>query len=80
MDSDLLKHCKETYQTLFKSQPVVEVIHAGLECAVIGDKYPDMDMISIGPTMENPHSPDERLYIPSISKLWQFLVTLLASF
>jgi dipeptidase D len=39
-----------------------------------------MDMISIGPTMENPHSPDERLYIPSISKLWQFLVTLLASF
>jgi dipeptidase D len=80
MDSDLLKHCKETYRTLFKSQPVVEVIHAGLECAVIGGKYPDMDMISIGPTMKNPHSPDERLYIPSIPKLRQFLVTLLASF
>jgi dipeptidase D len=80
MDSDLLKRCKDTYRNLFKSQPVVEIIHAGLECAVIGDKYPDMDMISIGPTMKNPHSPDECLYIPSISKVWQFMAMLLASF
>jgi dipeptidase D len=80
MDSDLLKRCKDTYRNLFKSQPVVEIIHAGLECAVIGDKYPDMDMISIGPTMKNPHSPDECLYIPSIPKVWQFMAMLLASF
>lgn len=79
-DSALLRRCKETYQTLFKSRPIVEIIHAGLECAVIGDKYPDMDMISIGPTMKNPHSPDERLYIPSIAKLWDFLVALMASY
>ena len=79
-DSVLLKRCRETYQALFKSRPIVEIIHAGLECAVIGDKYPDMDMISIGPTMKNPHSPDERLYIPSIAKLWNFLVALMASY
>jgi dipeptidase D len=79
-DSALLRRCRETYQALFKARPVVEIIHAGLECAVIGDKYPDMDMISIGPTMENPHSPDERLYIPSIAKLWDFLVALMASY
>ena len=79
-DSVLLKRCQETYQALFKSRPTVEIIHAGLECAVIGDKYPHMDMISIGPTMESPHSPDERLYIPSITKLWDFLVSLMASY
>jgi dipeptidase D len=79
-DSALLRRCQETYQTLFKAQSVVEIIHAGLECAVIGDKYPEMDMISIGPTMENPHSPDERLYIPSIAKLWDFVVALMASY
>lgn len=79
-DSALLKRCRTIYQTLFETQPVVEIIHAGLECAVIGDKFSDMDMISVGPTMKNPHSPDERLYIPSISKVWQFLAALLASF
>jgi dipeptidase D len=80
VDSALLKHCQKTYVTLFNKQPVVEIIHAGLECAVIGNKYPDMDMISIGPTMENPHSPDERLYLPSVEKLWQFIVALLSRF
>ncbi len=80
MESDLLKRCRETYARLFGADPVVEIIHAGLECAVIGDKFPEMEMISVGPTMKNPHSPDERLYIPSLSKLWQFLVALLASF
>jgi dipeptidase D len=79
-DSELLRRCQNVYKKLFETDPVVEIIHAGLECAVIGDKYPEMDMISIGPTMKNPHSPDERLYIPSILKLWQFSVALLASF
>lgn len=79
-ESALLKRCQETYRNIFAAEPAVEIIHAGLECAVIGDKFPGMDMISVGPTMKNPHSPDERLYIPSIPKLWQFLVALLASF
>lgn len=79
-DSALLKQCRKTYTALFEKAPKVEIIHAGLECAVIGDKYPEMDMISIGPTMQNPHSPDERLLIPSVLKVWRFLSALLASF
>ncbi len=80
LDSALLKRCQETYIRLFGTEPVTEIIHAGLECAVIGDKFTNMDMISIGPTMKNPHSPEERLHIPSIAKLWQFMVALLKSF
>jgi len=55
---------------------VVEVIHAGLECGIIGDKYPGMDMISFGPTIQNPHSPDERLKVGDIEKIWKFLTEL----
>ena len=80
MDSGLLKRCQAVYQDCFAQKPEVEVIHAGLECAIIGSKYPGMDMISIGPTMENPHSPDERLYLPSIGRVWDFIVALMASF
>jgi dipeptidase D len=58
----------------------MKVIHAGLECAVIGSKFPGMDMISFGPTIRNPHSPDERLYIPSVARIWHFLLALLSSF
>jgi dipeptidase D len=77
MDSLLLRRSKETYQQLYDRKPVIQVIHAGLECAVIGDLYPGMDMISFGPTIRNPHSPDERIWIPSIKKVWDFLVSLL---
>ena len=80
LSSPLLARCQRVYQDLFKTEPVVEIIHAGLECAVIGSIYPGMDMISFGPTMENPHSPDERLYLPSVKNIWHFLVALLASF
>ncbi len=79
-NSPLLKKCQQVYRECFGGEPVVEIIHAGLECGVIGAKYPDMDMISFGPTMQNPHSPDERLNIPSIGKLWDFLVALMKSF
>ena len=78
MDSALLSRSKTVYRQLFGREPVVQVIHAGLECAIIGDIYPGMDMISFGPTLCNPHSPDERLYIPSIAKVWDFLIALLA--
>ncbi len=80
MTSPLLKRCKKIYKNLFNKNPVVKTIHAGLECGVIGSKYQDMDMISLGPTIENPHSPDEKLYIPSISKVRDFLVALLKSY
>lgn len=79
-DSPLLKRCRQVYKACFGNEPVVEIIHAGLECGVIGAKYPGMDMISFGPTMQNPHSPDERLNIPSMGKLWDFLVALMKSF
>ncbi len=78
MDSALLKTSQIVYRELFKCEPVIQVIHAGLECAIIGDIYPGIDMISFGPTLRSPHSPEERLYIPSIAKVWDFLIALLA--
>jgi dipeptidase D len=75
----LMKRCKDVYSKTFGEEPRTEVIHAGLECAVIGSKFPGMDMISFGPTIRNPHSPDERLYIPSVARVWEFLLALLSS-
>ena len=80
MDSPLLERCKDTYQKFYGKQPSVEIIHAGVECAILGTKYPGMDMISLGPTIENPHSPEERINIPSIGKVWDYLVEILKSF
>jgi dipeptidase D len=77
MDSPLLARCKAVYKDLFKKDPVVEIIHAGLECGIIKSKYPGMDMISFGPTIKNPHSPDEKLEIATIGKVWDFLAALL---
>jgi len=79
-DAPLLERCRQVYKACFDQEPVVEVIHAGLECAVIGSRYPGMEMISFGPTMKNLHSPDEKLNIPSMGKLWDFVVALMASF
>jgi dipeptidase D len=78
MDSPLLQRCQNLYRQLYDQDPIIQVIHAGLECAIIGDIYPQMDMISLGPTLRNAHSPDERLHIPAVSKVWDFLVALLA--
>jgi dipeptidase D len=79
-DSALLARCRAVYTRHFGEDPVVEVIHAGLECGLIGAKVPGMEMISIGPTLRNPHSPDEKLYIPSIGKMLVFIEALLASY
>lgn len=76
--SVLLADCRDVYARLFGAPAQVQSMHAGLECAVIGAKYPEMDMISIGPTIRNPHSPDEALLVPSVGKIWQFLLALLA--
>ncbi len=80
IDSDLVKRCQAVYQSLFQKTPTLEIMHAGLECAIIGERCPGMEMISLGPTIRNPHSPDERMLAPSIEKVWDFLVHLLASY
>jgi len=80
MDSQLLARCLEVYEKRFGKEPVVEAIHAGLECGIIGSKYDGMDMISFGPTIKNPHSPDEKIEIESIGKTWDFMVALFESY
>ena len=77
MNSELLKKCVKIYDKIFGTEPTIEMIHAGLECGIIGSKYDGMDMISFGPTIKNPHSPDEKLHIPSLERIWTFMVALL---
>ncbi len=74
MDSPILHSMRETYKKLFGKTPVVQAIHAGLECGIIGGKYPKMDMISFGPSIYYPHSPDEKVEIATVEKFWRFLV------
>ena len=80
MQSALLELCQKIYKQVFDQEAKVKSVHAGLECAIIGDKYEGMDMISFGPDLRDPHSPNEGLYIPSLGKVWQFMVALLKSY
>jgi dipeptidase D len=77
MSSHVLKVAKMTYQSLFSKEPEIKAIHAGLECGIIGEKFAGMDMTSFGPTIENPHSPDERVNIPSVKVFWGYLLAVL---
>ncbi|MCX8009627.1 MAG: aminoacyl-histidine dipeptidase [Ignavibacteria bacterium] len=77
VNSEILKVVKETYKKLYGKEPEVKAIHAGLECGIISEKYPNMDMISFGPTMFGVHSPDEKLFIPSVPKFYELLVNVL---
>ena len=77
MDSAILKVAQETYKKLYGKTPEIKAIHAGLECGLLGAKYPNWDMISFGPTIRSPHSPDERVHIASVDKFWKFLVEIL---
>jgi dipeptidase D len=74
MDSPILTTMQSVYEKDFGRIPEVKVIHAGLECGIIGDAYPGLDMISFGPTIRFPHSPDEKVHIESVQKFWDFLV------
>lgn len=65
------------YEALFGAKPVVRSIHAGLECGLFLEKFPDLDMISFGPTLRGVHSPDEKIEIASVEKFWRFLTALL---
>ncbi len=75
--SEILKVAKGTYAQLWSKEPEIKAIHAGLECGIIGEKYPGMDMISFGPTMEGVHSPDEKLHIDTVERFWKFLTAVL---
>ena len=77
LHSHILEVMKDVYQKEFGTTPRIITIHAGLECGIIGRNYPGMDMISFGPTIEHPHSPDERVNIASVQKFYHFLLATL---
>ncbi|HEY9121494.1 MAG TPA: beta-Ala-His dipeptidase [Brevefilum sp.] len=76
-ESPILALTKATYQELYGTEPMVMAVHAGLECGMIGGKYPGMDMISIGPTLSDVHSPSERLLIPTVGHVMDLLLAVL---
>ncbi|UIM95026.1 beta-Ala-His dipeptidase [Yersinia ruckeri] len=76
-NSPVMHLVRETYEKLFNKTPNIMVIHAGLECGLFKKPYPEMDMVSIGPTMTGPHSPDEQVHIESVGQYWQLLTALL---
>jgi dipeptidase D len=78
-NSAILAKTREIYQQLFNKEPNIQVIHAGLECGLFKKPYPELDMVSIGPTITGPHSPDERVHIASVALYWQLLTQLLIS-
>ncbi|MGA2384032.1 MAG: aminoacyl-histidine dipeptidase [Gemmatimonadales bacterium] len=77
LGSAILKTAKATYRSLHGKDPEVKAIHAGLECGIIGERYPGMDMVSFGPTLEGVHSPDEKIHIDTVEKFWNFLLGIL---
>jgi dipeptidase D len=77
LDSRILRLAKSTYQSLYGKEPAVKAIHAGLECGIIGEKYPGMDMVSFGPTLQGVHSPDEKIFIDTVEKFWKYLLEIL---
>ncbi len=77
MDSKILKVMAKIYEDLFDAKPHVAACHAGLECGILGANYPNMDMISFGPTILGAHSPDERASISSAQKYWKFVLEIL---
>lgn len=78
-NSKLLEITVEQYKRLFGKEPFVGGIHAGLECGLFSEKFPGMDMVSLGPTMRGVHSPEERMHIPSVQLVWDHLLAILAN-
>ena len=75
--SEILEIAAESYKRLFGVDAKIKAIHAGLECGLFLDKYPSLDMISFGPTLQGVHSPDERMLIPTVQKFWDHLLDIL---
>jgi dipeptidase D len=78
-DNPLIDLFKSVYQKLDRPEPEFSAIHAGLECGVIGDKFEDMTMISFGPDLQEVHTPNERLSISSVERIWKMLIEALKS-
>ena len=76
-DSPIVAKMQEVFEATFGKKPVVRVCHAGLECSIIGGKYPGMDLVAFGPTLKSPHTPDERVNIQTVVEFWEFLKNLL---
>ncbi len=76
-NSPILDLMEKLYEKMFGSKPKVFAIHAGLECGILGERYAGLDMISFGPTIKHPHSPDEKVNITSVQKFWKFLQEIL---
>ena len=74
LNSPILKTMQEVYRNKYGKVPEIKAIHAGLECGILGGKYPHWDMISLGPTIRYPHSPDEKVNVATVHKFWDFLV------
>ena len=72
-NSIILKVMKETYRKIYGKDAKIVATHGGLECGILGSKYPHWDMVSFGPTIMYPHSPDEKLFIPSVERSWEYL-------
>jgi dipeptidase D len=77
LDSPILAVAKSAFRALYGNDPEVKAIHAGLECGIIGERIPGMDMVSFGPTLEGVHSPDEKIYIDTVERFWNFLLEIL---
>jgi len=77
MDSQILKLSKNVFMNLFSREPLVKAVHAGLECGILSDKFPGLDMISFGPTIEGAHSPDEKVKIADVDKFYRLLKSIL---
>jgi dipeptidase D len=77
LKSPLLATVKAVYREVYGQEPEIAAVHAGLECGIIGEKLPGMDMVSIGPQIEAPHSPAERVHIESVARFWRVLTTVL---
>jgi dipeptidase D len=77
LDSEILNISKSIFKEMYNVEPKVEAIHAGLECGIIGEKFPGMDMISIGPTINYPHSPDEQVHVSTVGKFYKFVLKIL---
>ncbi len=76
-DSKLTKMTVDTYRELFHKDPIVLGIHAGLECGLFSERYPDLDMVSFGPTLRHVHTPEEMLHIPTVQMVWDHLLAIL---
>ncbi|RKF03556.1 dipeptidase D [Tenacibaculum lutimaris] len=77
VNSEILKTVTNLYEELHNEKPIVAACHAGLECGILGQNYPKMDMVSFGPNIKGAHSPDERAQISSTQKFWKFLLEIL---